>query len=481
MILVKKILGFLGMLVVLGFWSSNSVGAQWVCTDGGLAGCTPGGSCTSCIADQSCSDNNPDTPFACCNGTGQATGDPNNPCFCNLECNTGPTPVPPTPTPYLNAFVQGRYRLQPGNVPVSENYSGFGAGLQVTLDSYLVGGDVVVPHDITQGGGYGTALDKYTSAGNVDWRLLYPPLDTWAVRLRVPAGYSAGYTVSYNNTSNHGVTYPAMVPNFGNRLQLNEQAMMDSGSGPNRFADVYWHLCKNEAPGGLVVNPEYSCNQSGPQTVRWDRLGSAVSYSLRIDDGDRWTGDANGDGKCDFQGKNPKAGVDDYCVDNIPTTTNPSYVIPGGLPSGKTYRIWVHAINQCGGGTTVSTQITYDRMCPTDTPTPEVSCQNLTLSKNGKVLTEPYTGKIALGDKVDYTLSVKSAKSLESVVYLVSTPQGSKKVTVPAFCPTDTENVYSAQTSLVHSSGGRYQVKYLSAVYGTRCVPAVTIAPHVSQ
>ncbi len=488
MILVKKILGLvLTLFVVFSFVGVGRANAQWQCSvNNGF--CNIGGFCRSCDRNAACEANGDGKDYACCMGVGEATGDPNNPCQCRLDAACGgnpqPTVVPPTPTPLVNGYVKGGYRLQPGNVAIGETHFGSDQNkISVYLDEQVQ--DMLIPHNITSGG-IGDGTTNYTSLGIVTWKLLDAVPGAWAVRSSVPSGYAVGYTICYNNTQRgcHVVPTGQPVPNMGNRVVLDEQTMLATrvnGVGDGSV-EVFWHYCKNQAPGGLRVSPELACGQTGAQTVMWDGLAGTVTYQLRIDNGGNWTGDVNGDGQCDFQGL---GGDGDYCVDNIPATVSPSYVIASpGLPSGKTYRIWVHAINQCGGGTTVSTQINYARTCPSPTvPVPSatgtaVSCQNITVWKNGVRLVEPYAA-IALNDRIDFKAAVASSRSVSKIYYQVTKGTNRpQRIGVSAFCPAGgtTRNQYTATLNLLQDVSGSYNVKYDGVDYGT-CMPLVTLVP----
>jgi hypothetical protein len=112
------------------------------------------------------------------------------------------------------------------------------------------------------------------------------------------------------------------------------------------------------APVSLTVSAQ-SC-PSNTRTLDWSDVAGATSYAFRLDENyDSWVGIS-----CATP-QNPG----DSCLDGLPVSPSSRSVTS---IQGRTYKVWVHAVNSCGYSP--QAQITFTHAaCPTNTPTPTPS------------------------------------------------------------------------------------------------------------
>ncbi len=182
------------------------------------------------------------------------------PTNCNTAGNCcalgGPTPAPPpppppgpTPVPSYQCTVQGYKVVMPGNQAIQP-----ASGQTVTLN------------------------DPATSVTAEPYFLYYQSAGkSRTVSVSVPAGYTVGYTLCYNNTGCH--TNP---PVMSNTVTLPDNSFCGSSAG---FADLWWHYypppvpnCKNlTGPSSLYVGDTGTFTatyENGTATI--DQRGLAI-------------------------------------------------------------------------------------------------------------------------------------------------------------------------------------------------------------
>ncbi len=494
MVLVKKILGLvLTLFVVFGFVGVSRANA-FICKcawEFPVCGVDVDPSGNPSCRDQ---DNDTDCPeglntignLGCDqNGDGHGNACYDDPAACGGG-DPGPTVTPViTPDPgVLQGYVRGKYRLMPGNTVINEDYFGGANSVQVFLDQYRYGSDFVIPYDVTD-----LEVRPGQSSDSYRFSSVYSPADWYfpqsienylfTARVRVPSGYSVGYTMCYNKSDGacaaHNVANGTKVPNRSSlvRFGRSEQQAMQSSTQENPYADIYWHFCKNVSPSTLSVD-ERSCESiNDTSTFRWTMVPSALTYALRIDDtADDWRGDSDKNGACDAR----RVG-NDYCIDGIPQSSGSSeivYRLTEGLIPGHYYKVWLHALNQCNDAGTVSTQITVDvPSCTSPTPIPDptggpvYSCQNMTVWKNGVKLVEPLTGKILLNDQIEYKTYVTSSTPVRNMYFHVKIANQTVFTRQAfAYCSGAGDNVYDSSFSVLQNSYGKYNVKLTDVEFG---------------